>query len=123
MMMMMMMMINPLFTCYLSKGDSLTYHSGMKFSTKDRDNDKRIGSCAREYKGSWWYNNCHKSNLNAIDYKNGRAPYAKGINWLTWRGHHYSLKFTEMKIRPGTNCYTYIMNGVITGTAVAATLC
>ena len=37
-------------------GDSLDYHNGRKFSTRDRDNDKDSGSCAQIYKGAWWFN-------------------------------------------------------------------
>ena len=33
-------------------GDSMTGNNGMKFSTRDRDND----NCAQEYKGAWWFN-------------------------------------------------------------------
>eukprot|EP00118_Oscarella_pearsei_P017160 m.169311 g.169311 ORF g.169311 m.169311 type:complete len:269 (+) comp38983_c0_seq1:146-952(+) len=78
-------------------GDSLIYHSGMKFTTKDKDNDLE---CASTYKGAWWYNACHKSNLNGKYLKGQHSSYADGVNWYTWRGGKYSLKFTEMKIRP-----------------------
>ena len=37
-------------------GDSMEYHNGMKFSTRDRDNDELGGSCAQEQKGAWWFN-------------------------------------------------------------------
>ena len=40
-------------------GDSLTYHAGMKFSTKDVDNDLwKEDSCAVHHKGGWWYKGC-----------------------------------------------------------------
>ena len=42
-------------------GDSLSYHNGRIFTTKDRG-----GGCANSYKGAWWYNHCHYSNLNGI---------------------------------------------------------
>ena len=36
-------------------GDSLSYHNGMEFSTRDRDNDKWSStSCAERYHGAWW---------------------------------------------------------------------
>ena len=84
-------------------GDSLgcesKRHNGHCFSTKDRDNDVWEGSCAQTYHGGWWYDWCHASNLNGL-YLNGRhMSYANGVNWHAWRGYHYSLKFTEMKLK------------------------
>ena len=71
----------------------------MSFSTKDRDNDKWSSNCALIYKGAWWYNNCHHSNLNGL-YLNGKED-CKGMRWLNWpKGICYSVKKTEMKIRP-----------------------
>lgn len=41
-------------------GNSLQYHIGMKFSTKDQGNDlSDKHNCASYYKGAWWYKNCH----------------------------------------------------------------
>ena len=36
-------------------GDGLDYHNGMKFSTRDRDNDKSSRNCAQDNKGGWWF--------------------------------------------------------------------
>ncbi|XP_046863417.1 ficolin-1-like [Xenia sp. Carnegie-2017] len=49
-------------------GDSLSYHKGMEFSTKDSDNDKYSGDCASIYDGAWWYKRCRFCNLNGIYY-------------------------------------------------------
>lgn len=82
-------------------GDSLTFHLGKRFSAKDQDYDDNADNCAAVYKGAWWYASCHRSNLNG-QYKVGgnHATYADGINWYTGRGHNYSYKKAEMKIRP-----------------------
>ncbi|XP_062504742.1 ficolin-1-like [Corticium candelabrum] len=81
--------------------DSLSRHNGMKFSTKDQDNDIFSGgSCALRYQGGWWYDACHESNLNGKYLKGSHSSYANGVNWRHWRGYGYSLKFTEMKMRP-----------------------
>ena len=79
-------------------GDSLAYHRGQAFSTKDRDNDKNGSNCAVSYKGAWWYNACHHSNLNGL-YLNGKTS-PQGMDWYKWKNAHYSVKSSEMKIRP-----------------------
>ena len=82
-------------------GDSLEYHNGIKFSTKDRDNDLEPGgSCAQHCKGAWWYNGCHYSNLNGLYLRGSHTSIGDGVNWYHWRGDYYSLQKTEMKIRP-----------------------
>ena len=44
-------------------GDSFIPHSnGMKFSTKDKDQDTWDTSCAQTFNGGWWYGDCHRSN-------------------------------------------------------------
>jgi len=75
-------------------------HRGRKFSTRDQDNDAAPGSCAVTYKGAWWYNNCHASNLNGRYLRGRHTSDADGVNWFHWKGYSYSLRFTEMKIRP-----------------------
>jgi len=79
--------------------DSLGYHRGMAFSTKDRDNDKwSSGNCAARDKGAWWYGACHWSNLNGL-YLNGKIS-GQAMSWYHWKNAHYSVKRSEMKIRP-----------------------
>ena len=82
-------------------GHSLAWHHNMSFSTKDQDSDQDRGkSCAISYKGAWWYSACHQSNLNGL-YLNGKhSSTANGVNWGGWKGHYYSAKRAEMKIKP-----------------------
>ena len=80
-------------------GDSLKSHNGMKFTTKDHDNDVSNNNCAVLYKGGWWYWKCHHSNLNGLYLSGSHTSHADGVNWLHWQGHFYSLKFTEMKVK------------------------
>ncbi|XP_067037288.1 microfibril-associated glycoprotein 4-like [Acropora muricata] len=77
-------------------GDSLSYHLGAPFSTKDSSSS----SCAVTYKGAWWYKGCHASNLNGIYHHGKHSSFADGVNWYDWKGHYYSAKRAEMKIRP-----------------------
>ena len=71
-------------------GDYFAYHNNMKFTTTDNWNDKWHRNCASNYKSGWWYNRCHKVNLNA------QSPVVNGV----------SMYFSEMKIRP-KNCIHY----------------
>ncbi|NXG47949.1 FCN1 protein, partial [Psilopogon haemacephalus] len=81
-------------------GDSFSYHKDMPFSTTDQDNDLSSLNCAREYKGAWWYNDCHYSNLNGRYWLGAHNSYADGVNWKTGKDYHYSLQRAEMKFRP-----------------------
>ena len=83
-------------------GDGLDtrWHKDKKISAKDHDVDTSSGSCAQQYKGGWWYGGCHSVNLNGLYHRGSYDSYADGVNWSPWKGHHYSLKFVEMKIRP-----------------------
>ena len=72
--------------------------NGMSFTTRDHDADAASTNCATSHKGAWWYKACHIANLNG-QYLNGpHSSYADGINWGPFRGHRYSLKYTEMKM-------------------------
>ncbi|KAK2141320.1 hypothetical protein LSH36_1121g00040 [Paralvinella palmiformis] len=61
----------------------------MKFSTKDRDNDKLEGACCC---GGWWFNDCGNVRLTG-DY--GRDGY-EGITWYPF---DTNLAYADMKIR------------------------
>ncbi|XP_040260823.1 ficolin-2-like [Bufo bufo] len=80
-------------------GDSLSYQNGMKFSTVDQDNDADTRSCVDLYKGAWWHNQCHQSNLNGLYRPGKHETFADGINWNSGKGYNYSYKRSEMKIR------------------------
>jgi len=81
-------------------GDSLTYHKGRQFSTYDQDNDIAPGyNCASACHGAWWYGFCQNSGLNG-EYNNTASQ--KGVVWKGWLDTTYSLRFSEMKIRPVT---------------------
>ncbi|KAM7361902.1 angiopoietin-related protein 1-like [Cochliomyia hominivorax] len=81
-------------------GDSLIYHLGSKFSTKDKDNDKHdTTNCAQRFAGAWWHNSCHNSNLNG---KYGDKTMGKGIIWSTFRSYNTSLEHVKMMIRRRT---------------------
>ncbi|XP_052074354.1 microfibril-associated glycoprotein 4-like [Mytilus californianus] len=79
-------------------GDALKIHNGMMFSTKDKDNDRRNGSCAQKRQGAWWYNDCYASNLNGA-YLGAHHSFSRlGMNWNKWKVY-YSLRSTKMMIK------------------------
>jgi hypothetical protein len=78
----------------------MTYHLGMMFSTRDRDNDEDPRDCVQIDKGAWWQNRCQRCTLNGYYYGGPHLSHGDGVNWKYWTGGKYSLKFTEMKIRP-----------------------
>ena len=53
-------------------------HSGMAFSTKDRDLDVSWDHCAQDYRGAWWFHICHNSHLNGMWGVRGNA---EGLIW------------------------------------------
>ncbi|XP_045622351.2 techylectin-5A-like [Procambarus clarkii] len=75
-------------------------HDGYPFSTHDADHDNSTANCALAYRGAWWYDNCHISNLNGYQYVGKHESYADGIDWQPWEGYHDSLMETTMMIRP-----------------------
>ena len=83
----------------------MSYHVGMYFSTKDRDNDgSRLRDCAQLQKGGWWYNECSKANLNGLYVYGDTSGLTKdekyrSMRWAAWKGHEYSLTEVKMMIR------------------------
>ena len=87
--------------------DSMAYHNGMQFSTRDRDNDATSNAnCAARYGGAWWYKGCVYSSLNGKHTyhipEDGTATHpAYRLYW--WDGSSSQTShFTKaaMKIRP-----------------------
>ena len=76
--------------------DPMAYHNGMKFTTKDSDNDVWPNNCALWYGpgGGWWYKSCAFLQPNAV------YNHQLGISL---NGKRYPLPFIEIKIRPH-NC-------------------
>ena len=68
--------------------DQFTYHNGMAFTTKDRDNDRYGKNCAIIHRGAWWYHSCVGSSLNS---NYGDSSY----NWR-WN----PLKGSQIKLKP-----------------------
>ena len=82
-------------------GNALTGNQDIddqQFSTYDQDHDQDSArNCAEDFQGAWWYRACHDANLNG---KYGQSDYGIGINWNPWRGYEFSMKKSEMKLRP-----------------------
>ena len=84
--------------------DALTYHSGSKFTTTDKDNDESDGvNCASVHHGGWWFQACDRANLNGLYYREGtyNGEWDDGIEWKERDGPpFYSFKTTKMMLRP-----------------------
>ena len=62
--------------------DSLNYHNGKVFSTRDKDNDgMSSASCSTLHggNGGWWFDECRWSNLN---FGGSRGPEWSGVEWF-----------------------------------------
>ncbi|VDI68646.1 Hypothetical predicted protein [Mytilus galloprovincialis] len=86
------------------RGDSLDYHNGQAFTTKDKDNDPWKASsynnnCGIFRQGAWWYKTCAYSNLNGLYIEGGQENNIKGIVWDRWKASQYSMKSSSMMIR------------------------
>ena len=74
----------------------------MMFTTRDNDNDVLSNkNCAIMYNGAWWFKDCYDSHLNGV-YLDGPGTVSDdGVEWRHWKNDYFSLKKSEMKIRPG----------------------
>nr|XP_034308486.1 ficolin-2 [Crassostrea gigas] len=72
----------------------------LMFTTKDQDNDLRsTGNCAVDYKGGWWYENCHCTNPNGLYLAGNTTLYGEGITYVHWLKDYYSLKTIRLMVR------------------------
>ena len=83
---------------FVIQGDSLKYHNGMKFTTKDQDNDTHGKNCAVMLKGGWWFYDCHNCNLNG-PYHKSAVNAAKSVSWYLFGNAWVSLKSARMMMR------------------------
>ena len=80
-------------------GDSLIYHNGSQFTTIDQNNDDDYQpNCAAQYLGPWWHDGCHRSHLMGNYYNKGSSPLGRGLNWVAFKGHYYSMKKVNMMV-------------------------
>ncbi|KAJ8022040.1 Fibrinogen C domain-containing protein 1-B [Holothuria leucospilota] len=77
--------------------DYMAYHRGRPFTTRDRDNDAYSDNCAVYRRGGWWYSSCYTANLNGDYSDSGYSGVALNLYYNT---RTYSLRYTQMKIRP-----------------------
>ncbi|CAL1294474.1 unnamed protein product [Larinioides sclopetarius] len=73
-------------------GDSMAYHNGHVFSTKDSEKPR----CAKERFSGWWFDFCTESNLNGL--LNPGVEGKGGMTWYSWR-QITSLATSEIKLR------------------------
>ncbi|CAL4139833.1 unnamed protein product, partial [Meganyctiphanes norvegica] len=78
-------------------GDAMAGHNGMKFTTKDKDNDMHGSvNCAINYKGVFWHNKCYHTHPFAPMRKKGDG---QGMRWDKWLSG-INLKRIIFKISP-----------------------
>ena len=74
--------------------------NGMKFSTKDKDQDTYSKNCAVQWKGAWWYKGCHQSNLNGKNFGHAKEdPKSMYWNDFPQSGKRIALKTIKMALR------------------------
>nr|XP_023018310.1 microfibril-associated glycoprotein 4-like isoform X1 [Leptinotarsa decemlineata] len=83
-------------------GDSLRYHLGKKFTTKDYDQDEHPQNCAVLAKAAWWFGSCYESSLNGkfVNVVLSDAEQYSGLHWRSFRKLPYCHARARMLIRP-----------------------
>lgn len=82
-------------------GDSFSFHDGVEFSTKDKNNDPIVSSkdCSVTFQSAWWYKKCKDVDLNGVYVATESGIVHRGIKWETLLGTTGNLKSVRMKIR------------------------
>ena len=78
------MQVDILFT----SGDSFKGHNGIRFSTKDQDNDTWSKHYAEQFQGGWWCAAC----LNSEPYCKSAIKSWSTVNWYTCGTHYTRLR-------------------------------
>ena len=82
-------------------GDGMDAHSGMAFSTKDKDQDTGTQHCADNFKGAFWYRRCYEFHPNGLYMPGSTSSNAMNIRlWPDSKVAYTGLKATRMAIRP-----------------------
>jgi len=86
-------------------GNSMGWNNGQKFSTKDRDQDRRSwGNCAGKLTGGWWYGDCTQAHLTGMH--TDERKHMSGYKQISYyyggeRGNSYdSWSEAEMLLLP-----------------------
>ena len=85
-------------------GDSLSVHSGKKFSTFDKDNDgTERRNCAQDFNSGWWFDACYRNgaNLNGVYQTQATSIDPYGIQWSSY-GTNEVLHLVVMAVRPAS---------------------
>ncbi len=73
--------------------DYFGFHNGMKFTTRDRDNDIYTGHCLghTDENAAWWFKDCYRVYLTSL-------PSIGARTWTDAADPVYA--YAEMKVRP-----------------------
>lgn len=64
-------------------GDSLRFHNGEPFSTKDHDTRKHPSYCPQTFDSGWWFTKCFMVLLTGV---HGEAIYDRADGGIKWAG-------------------------------------
>ena len=81
--------------------NSMNYHSGMRFSTYDNDNDDWPYNCAESYRAGWWFGSCGTYVL--LNSVHGGACGLTDSNMRMFylgNNNYEPIRTVTMKIRP-----------------------